>query len=88
VCYFNVADLERPIGFNILDTAVPPEKRHLAVSAVVAAFSGIWGLTPERAPRLLNILKHAVAALLESIRPAGAALRGRSDLGGSPLRLV
>ena len=42
VCYFNVADLERPIGFNILDAAVPPEKRHLAVPAVVAAFSGIW----------------------------------------------
>jgi hypothetical protein len=66
VCYFNVADFERPIPFNILDTTVPPEKRHLAVSAVVAAFSGFWNLTPERAPRLLNILKHAVAALLET----------------------
>jgi hypothetical protein len=67
VCYFNVADTERPIGFNILQTdGLPAEKRHLAVSAVLAAFSGIWGLTPERAPRLLNILKYAVAALLET----------------------
>ena len=66
VCYFNVADAERPIGFNILETDLPPEKRHLAVSAVVAAFSGIWNLTPERAPRLLNILKYGVAALLET----------------------
>ena len=57
---------ERPIGFNILETNLPPEKQHLIVSAVVAAFSGIWNLTPERAPRLLNILKYGVAALLET----------------------
>jgi hypothetical protein len=50
VCYFNVADALRPVPFNILETDLPPEKRHLAVSAVVAAFSGIWKLTPERAP--------------------------------------
>jgi hypothetical protein len=66
VCYFNVADASRPIPFNILETSLSPEKRHLAVSAVVAAFSGIWKLTPERAPRLLNILKYSVAALLET----------------------
>ena len=52
--------------FNILDTNLPPEKQHLTVSAVVAAFCGIWNLTPERAPRLLNILKFGVAALLET----------------------
>ena len=57
VCYFNVADAERPVPFNILETNLPPEKQHLVVSAVVAAFSGIWKLTPDRAPRLLNILK-------------------------------
>jgi hypothetical protein len=50
VCYLNVTDTGRPIPFNILDTALPPEKRHLAVSAVVAAFCGIWKLTPEKAP--------------------------------------
>lgn len=66
VCYFNVADAERPIGFNILETGLPPEKQHLTVSAVAAAISGVWNLTPERAPRLLNILKYAVAALLET----------------------
>jgi hypothetical protein len=66
VCYFNVADAERPIGFNILDTNLPTEKQHLTVSAVVAAISGVWNLTPERAPRLLNILKYGVAALLET----------------------
>ena len=66
VCYFNVADTERPVPFNILDARLPPEKQHLVVSAVVAAFCGIWNLTPERAPRLLNILKFGVAALLET----------------------
>jgi hypothetical protein len=66
VCYFNVADAERPIGFNILQTNLPRDKQHLTVSAVVAAISGIWNLTPERAPRLLNILKYGVAALLET----------------------
>jgi hypothetical protein len=25
VCYLNVADIERPIGFNILETTLPPE---------------------------------------------------------------
>ena len=66
VCYFNVADAERPVPFNILETTLPPDKQHLVVSAVVAAFSGIWKLTPDRAPRLLNILKYGVAALLET----------------------
>jgi hypothetical protein len=79
VCYFNVADTERPVPFNILQTdGLPPDKHHLAVSAVLAAFSGIWGLTPERAPRLLNILKYAVAALLEtSCRRRAGRSRGR-----------
>jgi transposase-like protein len=66
VCYFNVADTVRPVPFNILDARLPPGKQHLVVSAVVAAFCGIWNLTPERAPRLLNILKFGVAALLET----------------------
>ena len=73
VCYFNVADTERPVPFNILDARLPPEKQHLVVSAVVAAFCGIWNLTPERAPRLLNILKFGVAALLDRVARIGVA---------------
>src|SRR4051794_9408215 len=89
VCYFNVADTERPIGFNILQTdGLPPEKHHLAVSAVLAAFSGIWGLTPERAPRLLNILKYAVAALLETPGATLLSLEGLLTDEAYRLRVV
>lgn len=62
VVYFNPADTEYPIGFNVLG-GVPPERRHLVASGVVSAFKSIW--RDSWGPRLEYILYAAVAALLE-----------------------
>jgi hypothetical protein len=61
VAYFNPADLEYPLGFNLLGNT-PPDRRHLVASGIVSAFQGIW---PDFwGPRLEYILHAAVAALL------------------------
>jgi hypothetical protein len=61
VAYFNPADLEYPLGFNLLGQT-PPDQRHLVASGIVGAFQGIW---PDFwGPRLEYILHAAVAALL------------------------
>jgi Type IV secretion-system coupling protein DNA-binding domain len=62
VVYFNPADTEHPIGFNLLGS-VPPDNRHLVASGVVSAFKSIW--RDSWGPRLEYILYAAVAALLE-----------------------
>ena len=62
VAYFDPADAEHPVGFNLLGQ-VAPEKRHLVASGIVGAFKGIW---PDFwGPRLEYILYAAVAALLD-----------------------
>jgi len=67
VCYFNVADIDYPVGFNPL--ARLPRKRHaLAAAGIVAAFKHLWGES-SWGPRLEHFLFHGVAALLESPRP-------------------
>ena len=60
--YFNPADLEHPVGFNLLEQ-VPPDKRPLMASSVVSVFKGIW--RDSWGPRLEYILYNAVAALLD-----------------------
>jgi hypothetical protein len=70
LCYFDPADLEHPVGFNIL-AGHEPERRHLAVSGVVSAFKGFWG--ESWGPRLEYILVNAVAALME--RPGATLLQ-------------
>jgi len=66
VCYFNVADTERPVGFNPL-ARVPRERQALAAAGIVAAFKHLWG--DSWGPRLEQFLFPGVAALLESPRP-------------------
>ena len=62
VAYFNPADLEYPVGFNLLEY-IPSDERHLVASGIVSAFRSIW---PEFwGPRLEYILYAAVAALLD-----------------------
>ena len=62
VAYFNPADTEFPVGFNLLG-ATPPAERHLVASGIVSAFKAIW---PDFwGPRLEYILYAAVAALLD-----------------------
>jgi hypothetical protein len=60
--YFNPADLEFPVGLNMLAN-VPRDERHLVASGIVGAFKGIW--RDSWGPRLEYILYNAVAALLD-----------------------
>ena len=41
VCYLDVTDTERPVGFNPGDT-VAPERRALAAAGIVSAFKHLW----------------------------------------------
>jgi len=62
VVYFNPADQEYPIAFNLL-RAVTPDSRHLVASGIVGALKSIW--RDSWGPRLEYILYAACAALLE-----------------------
>ena len=60
--YFNPADTDFPIGFNLLQTP-DAESRHLLVSGVVDAFRSLW--TDSWGPRMEYILSNALTALTE-----------------------
>src|SRR6266850_5385633 len=62
VAYFNPADLEHPIGFNMLGTRAK-DHRHLVASGIVNAFKSLWN--DYWGPRLEYILYASVAALLD-----------------------
>jgi type IV secretory pathway TraG/TraD family ATPase VirD4 len=62
IVYFNPADLEHPIGFNLLGQ-VSLDKRHLVASGIVSVFKSIW--SDFWGPRLEYILYAAVAAILD-----------------------
>src|SRR5258706_2922294 len=62
VIYFNPADQEFPIAFNLLKR-VPPQTRHLIASGVVGAFKSIW--RDSWGPRLEYVLYCCLAALLD-----------------------
>jgi type IV secretory pathway TraG/TraD family ATPase VirD4 len=60
--YFNVPDIQHPLGFNPLES-VPPAKRSVAASALLEVFKKIW---PDSwGPRLEHILRNALLALLD-----------------------
>jgi GTPase SAR1 family protein len=61
--YFDPADLEYPVGLNLLAN-VEADQRHLVTSGVVGALKSIWGDT-SWGPRMEYILANAVAALME-----------------------
>lgn len=62
VVYFNPADLDHPISFNLLAN-VSPRERPLIASGIVAAFKHIW--RDSWGPRLEYLLYASAAALLE-----------------------
>ncbi|MFH1146038.1 MAG: type IV secretion system DNA-binding domain-containing protein [bacterium] len=62
VIYFNPADINYPIAFNILEH-VEPEYRHLVASGMVGAFKKIWA--DSWGPRLEYLLRNAILALLD-----------------------
>jgi len=60
--YFNPADLDFPIAFNVLEK-VDAAERHLVVSGLIGVFKKIWA--DSWGPRLEYVLHHAISALLE-----------------------
>jgi hypothetical protein len=60
--YFNPADLENPVAFNLLAN-VPKDRRHLVTSGIIGAFKSIW--RESWGPRMEYILANAISALLE-----------------------
>ncbi|MEX1051977.1 MAG: type IV secretion system DNA-binding domain-containing protein [Patescibacteria group bacterium] len=63
VVYFNPADRDFPIGFNILEN-INPEMQSVVASGVVGIFKKIFG--ESWGPRLEYILRNAILALLDS----------------------
>ena len=60
--YFNPADLEHPVGLDLLGQT-PPDSRHLVASGIVGVFKSAW---PDFwGPRTEYILYAIVAALLD-----------------------
>ena len=62
VVYFNPADMEYPIGFNLLGQTLP-DNRHLVASGIVSVFKSAWSYS--WGPRMEYILYATVAALLD-----------------------
>ncbi|MEK7580119.1 MAG: CxxC-x17-CxxC domain-containing protein [Patescibacteria group bacterium] len=62
VIYFNPADVEYPIAFNILEN-IGVTHRHLIASGLVGVFKKIWA--DSWGPRLEYVLRNAILALLE-----------------------
>ncbi|MBU4332390.1 type IV secretion system DNA-binding domain-containing protein [Patescibacteria group bacterium] len=62
VVYFNPADLDFPVAFNVLEQ-VDASHRHLVSSGLVGVFKKIWA--DSWGPRLEYVLRNAILALLE-----------------------
>lgn len=62
VIYFNVPDVERPLGFNPLES-MPPQKRAVAASGLLEVFKKIW--IDSWGPRTEHVLRNALLALLD-----------------------
>lgn len=63
VIYFNPADHEHPVGFNLLEN-VNPEQKNIVASGVVGILEKIFGEV-SWGPRLEYILRNVILALLE-----------------------
>ena len=62
VIYFNPADTDYPIAFNVMEK-VDPEHRHLVASGLMSVFKKVW---PDVwSARMEYILNNAILALLE-----------------------
>jgi len=60
--YFNPADTQYPIAFNVMG-GVSPDKRNLLASGLVGVFKKIWA--DSWGPRLEHILRNCILTLLE-----------------------
>lgn len=71
VVYFNPADIDFPIAFNILESIDEPHQKNLVASGLVAVFKKLWA--DSWGPRLEYLLRNAILALLDY---PGATLLG------------
>ncbi len=62
VIYFNPADNDFPIAFNIVEQ-VEPHLRHLVASGLIGVFQKLWA--DSWGPRLEYILRNAILAILD-----------------------
>ncbi len=62
VVYFNPADTDHPIAFNIVEQ-VEPHLRHLVASGLIGVFKKLWA--DSWGPRLEYILRNAILAVLD-----------------------
>ena len=62
VIYFNPADIDHPISFNVLEK-VDPHYRHLIASGLIGVFKKLWA--DSWGPRLEYLLRNTILALLE-----------------------
>jgi CxxC-x17-CxxC domain-containing protein len=62
VVYFNPADFEYPIAFNVVEH-VEPHLRHLVSSGLVGVFKKLWA--DSWGPRLEYILRNSILAILD-----------------------
>lgn len=74
VVYFNPADSEYPMGFNVLELP-DPKYKHLVASGLMAIFTKIWAGT--WSARMEYILNNAILALLDT---PGTTLLGVSRI--------
>jgi len=62
VIYFNPADMDYPIAFNVVEH-VEPHLRHLVASGLIGIFKKLWA--DSWGPRLEYILRNAILAILD-----------------------
>ncbi len=62
VIYFNPADMEHPVAFNVVES-VDPSQRHLIASGLIGVFKKLWA--DSWGPRLEYILRNAILAILD-----------------------
>lgn len=62
VIYFNPADTEYPIAFNVVEQ-VDSSQRHLVASGLIGVFQKLWA--DSWGPRLEYILRNAILAILD-----------------------
>lgn len=81
VVYFNPADTEHPLAFNIVEQ-VEPHLRHLVASGLIGVFKKLWA--DSWGPRLEYILRNAILAVLDY--PGSTLLSITRMLADKPFR--
>ncbi|MFH1662181.1 MAG: CxxC-x17-CxxC domain-containing protein [Candidatus Falkowbacteria bacterium] len=62
VIYFNPADMDYPVAFNVVEQ-VEPHLRHLVASGLIGVFQKLWA--DSWGPRLEYILRNSILAILD-----------------------